>query len=180
MAEIKNLNIFGTNKGLDAIKKEIKEQKKPQVGIKKEKTTNLTTQSNEENSNVFDVTSPVNQPMPKKRVGAPVRNHDKVYSATQPIKLSAILNATTRVLTEKYMVEYSKDELLRVALNEYVKQNLTKEDKVDLLNDVIRDLNIFRKKYPVVPKRNEAGNIIQNVQDIEEETTEYLKNEWSV
>ncbi len=39
----------------------------------------------------------------------------------------------------------TRDELLRKALDEYIKQNLTQEDKQDLFNDVVKELDLFRE-----------------------------------
>lgn len=160
MADIKDLGIFGGNKGLDAIKAaENKNQiKNPSLELEKKR-------SSRKNS---------------KGAGAPIRNFDRSYSATQPIKLSALLNGTLRVLTEKYMTNETKDEILRKALNDYVKHNLTKEDKLDLLNDLEKDLKLFREKYPTVEEIDSEGNIIKTVREIESETTRNLKSSWGL
>ena len=92
-----------------------------------------------------------------KKVGAPIRKFDKVYSTKHPLKLSTLLNATSRVLVEKYETNMTRDELLRKALDEYIKQNLTQEDKQDLFNDVVKELDLFREKYPIVPELDDRG-----------------------
>ncbi len=47
--------------------------------------------------------------------------------------------------------------MLRKALDEYIKQNLTQEDKQDLFNDVVKELDLFREKYPIVPELDDRG-----------------------
>ena len=119
----------------------------------------------------------------KRLVGAPVRKFDRVYAVRTPIKLSPLLNATSRILVEKYATNFSRDELLREALNEYIKQNLSQEDKVDLFNSVQFELNLFRnakKENQTVPDVNDRGQTIRTVEEIEKETEEELIQGWGI
>lgn len=112
------------------------------------------------------------------KVGAPIRKFDKVYK--HPLKLSTLLNATSRVLVEKYETNMTRDELLRKALDEYIKQNLTQEDKQDLYNDVMKELTLFREKYPIIPELNNRGEIVRGVEQIRLDTEESIKNNWGM
>src|SRR5699024_2924000 len=108
---------------------------------------------------------------------------DRVYAVKTPIKLSPLLNATSRIMVEKYTADYSRDELLREALNEYVKQNLSQEDKVDLFNSVKFELELFRNASPgnqTVPDLDEAGNVLRSVEELENETEEELIRAWGI
>ena len=122
MADIKGLDIFGNNKGLAKIKKEA-EAKKKQQAITPSENKQLQVQEIKTSSNVERQSRGRT-----KKVGAPIRKFDKVYSTKHPLKLSTLLNATSRVLVEKYETNMTRDELLRKALDEYIKQNLTQED----------------------------------------------------
>ncbi|HAQ7166116.1 TPA: hypothetical protein IYQ95_003090, partial [Listeria monocytogenes] len=104
-------------------------------------------------------------------VGAPIKNYDRIYVASQPIKLSALLNSTSRVLNEKYMAGYTRDEILRLALDSYIKMNFTKEDKIDLYRDVSKELNLFREKHPTIPRDDMTEEVIE-----EQSANEIKKN----
>ncbi|HBD0800838.1 TPA: hypothetical protein ACMV5E_002977, partial [Enterococcus faecium] len=112
--------------------------------------------------------------------GAPIRKFDKVYSTKHPLKLSTLLNATSRVLVEKYETNMTRDELLRKALDEYIKQNLTQEDKQDLFNDVVKELDLFREKYPIVPELDDRGEIIRTTSQIKQDTEDSLRKGWAM
>ncbi|EKC6595728.1 TPA: hypothetical protein J8O93_002882, partial [Enterococcus faecium] len=112
--------------------------------------------------------------------GAPIRKFDKVYSTKHPLKLSTLLNATSRVLVEKYETNMTRDELLRKALDEYIKQNLTQEDKQDLFNDVVKELDLFREKYPIVPELDDRGEIIRTTSQIKQDTEDSLRKGWGM
>lgn len=116
----------------------------------------------------------------KRSVGAPIKNYDRTHASKQPIKLSTILNSTSRTMVEKYETSLNKDELLRKALDFYIKQNLTKEDKFDLLRDVTRDLDIFREKNPTIEMIDEEGNVIKTAKQIEDETEHDLRKRWGI
>lgn len=120
------------------------------------------------------------KPRAKRSVGAPIKNYDRTHASKQPIKLSTILNSTSRSMVEKYETSLNKDELLRKALDFYIKQNLTKEDKFDLLRDVTRDLDIFREKNPTIEMVDEEGNIIKTAKQIEDETEHDLRKRWGI
>ncbi|MDN6545651.1 hypothetical protein ACFFH2_10325 [Enterococcus devriesei] len=175
MADIKGLSIFNnTNNGMKAIKdakgqksslppsptpsEEKKEHEVQRVTIPKEKTKSRA----------------------KRSVGAPIKNYDRTHASKQPIKLSTILNSTSRSMVEKYETSLNKDELLRKALDFYIKQNLTKEDKIDLLRDVTRDLDIFREKNPTIEIVDEEGNVIKTAKQIEDETESDLRKRWGI
>ncbi|MBC1235482.1 hypothetical protein [Listeria booriae] len=114
----------------------------------------------------------------KKGAGAPVRNFDRVHVASQPVKLSAILNSTSRILSEKYLTQHTRDEILRIALDYYIKVNFTKEDKRSLINDITKELALYREKNPTIPQTDEHGNIIQSTEEIEAKTMNDLKKSW--
>lgn len=196
MADIKDLGIFRSNKGLDKIRagtSSRKNIKKPQSDLT-EKTETLK-ESNNHNAFVPEsknnVTQSTDQPtiQTKKKavtskkakgVGAPIRKFDRSFSAQMPLKLSPILNATSRIMVEKYDTNLTRDELLRKALDEYIKQHLTQEDKQDLFNDVMREVDIFRKKKPTIPETDIDGIVIRTVEEIEEETKMILRNNWGM
>lgn len=187
MADIKSFNIFGAsgskNQGLEKIKQEAEAKKKVAVSPNIDSTisTDKKTQS-VQNKNIKDVAG-MNIKSGKKNIkgaGAPIRNFDRVFVASQPLKLSALLNNTSRTLTEKYMSEYTRDELLRKALNDYIKLNMTKEDKKALLNDVMKDLEFYREKNPTLPQVDEQGGIIKTIEEIEKETESQIKKSWGI
>ncbi|MFP7386233.1 hypothetical protein SFB97_11515 [Enterococcus hirae] len=177
MADIKGLDIFGNNKGLAKIKKEAEAKKKQQANtptennpLKVRQSPERKTSSNLERQERRRV----------KKVGAPIRKFDKVYSTKHPLKLSTLLNATSRVLVEKYETNMTRDELLRKALDEYIKQNLTQEDKQDLFNDVVKELDLFREKYPIVPELDDHGEIVRTATQIKINTEESLRKGWGM
>lgn len=178
MADIKGLDIFGNNKGLAKIKKEAAEKKKQQQAI----TPSENRQS--EVSQLQEIKTSSNMERHgsgrTKKVGAPIRKFDKVYSTKHPLKLSTLLNATSRVLVEKYETNMTRDELLRKALDEYIKQNLTQEDKQDLFNDVVKELDLFREKYPIVPELDDHGEIIRTTTQIKKDTEESIRKGWGM
>lgn len=173
MADIKGLDIFGKNKGLDRIKKKAEEKKKMQEAISIDHT-NLEVKHIKNDDNIS------NSGGKHKKVGAPIRKFDKVYSTKHPLKLSTLLNATSRVLVEKYETNMTRDELLRKALDEYIKQNLTQEDKQDLFNDVLKELELFREKYPIVPELDRYGEIIRTTNQIKKDTEDSIRNGWGM
>ncbi|MBO0432891.1 hypothetical protein [Enterococcus sp. DIV0660C] len=177
MADIKGLDIFGNNKGLAKIKKEAEAKKKQPVVKPK-----VEAKPKEQNNNLNNVPTSQNQLKQEhvKKAGAPIRKFDKVYSAKHPLKLSTLLNATSRVLVEKYETSMTRDELLRKALDEYIKQNLTQEDKQDLFNDVNKELNLFREKYPIIPELDSNGKIIRSAKQIEKDTKESIQSNWGM
>lgn len=177
MADIKGLDIFGNNKGLAKIKKEAAEKKKQQITIPAENK-----QSEAHQIQVIKDVSDVERQSRRrtKKVGAPIRKFDKVYSTKHPLKLSTLLNATSRVLVEKYETNMTRDELLRKALDEYIKQNLTQEDKQDLFNDVIKELDLFREKYPIIPELNSQGEIVRTTSQIKKDTEDSLRKGWGM
>ncbi|MGM0209196.1 hypothetical protein IGI96_003720 [Enterococcus sp. DIV0421] len=187
MADIKDLGIFRSNKGLDKIRAGTTARK----NVKKPQTI---TQSNGTDKTAPSIAS--SESMPKtivqqakkksnisqktKGVGAPIRKFDRSFSAQMPLKLSPILNATSRVMVEKYETNLTRDELLRKALDEYIKQHLTQEDKQDLFNNVMREIDIFRKKKPTIPETDVDGTVIRTVSEIEEETQMILRTNWGM
>lgn len=175
MADIRDLSIFNkTSNGMDAIK---------QASHKSDSDTLDQANHSIKDNDVSDirVTTPKEKTRKAKRnVGAPIKNFDRSHASTQPIKLSAILNSTSRSMVEKYETNLNKDELLRKSLDLYVKQNLTKEDKIDLLNDVIKDLEIFREKHPTIEQVDEDGNIVKSASQIEEDTINDLRKRWGI
>ena len=174
--DIKSLGVFGPNNAINKIKRHYQdnEQKLDNVDKKLLSSTpseksNVTTK----NKNIVTGTNP-------KGAGAPVRQFDRIYAAKAPLKLSSLLNATSRNIVEKYETGLTRDELLRKALDEYIKQNMSLEDKQELYNTVIKDLNLFRKKYPTVPETDKDKNVIRSAAEIEQQTTEELKARWGI
>ncbi|MBO0455832.1 hypothetical protein JZO77_03645 [Enterococcus hulanensis] len=177
MADIKDLSIFNRSpNGMNKIKKQ---------SSAKNETTSPSKSKLDVNDRIVEempvVTIPKNKTKKAKRsVGAPIKNHDRSHSSMQPIKLSPILNSTSRSMVEKYETGLNKDELLRKGLDLYIKQNLTKEDKIDLLNDVTRDLDLFREKHPTIEMVDEEGEIIKTAKQIEDDTINDLRKRWGI
>ena len=176
MADIKGLDIFGNNKGLEKIKQEAEAKKKQNKILIKNK--NISSALKTAQTSVSKTISSHSEH--KRKVGAPIRKFDKVYSTKHPLKLSTLLNATSRVLVEKYETNMTRDELLRKALDEYIKQNLTQEDKQDLFNDVIKELELFRQKYPIIPELDENGEIVRTTNQIKKDTEESIQSRWGM
>lgn len=188
MADIKDLGIFGSNKGLEKMRKDA-DAKKRQAKIQEkrgylpDKSETPVHASNEVKDKTEKTKQSRKKTTTKKTAGAPVRKFDRVYAVKTPIKLSPLLNATSRILVEKYTTDFSRDELLREALNEYVRQNLSQEDKVDLFNSVQFELNLFRnakKENQTVPDVDDRGQTIRTVEEIEKETEEELIQGWGI
>lgn len=177
MADIKRLDIFGSNKGLAKIKKKAEANKKQQT------TTSIRSKQLEVHQvQEIRISSTIERHSRRrtKKIGAPIRKFDKVYSTKHPLKLSALLNATSKVLVEKYETNMTRDELLRKALDEYIKMNLTQEDKLDLFNDVTEELEIFRKQYPIISELSDHGEIIRSTSQIKQDTEETICNSWGM
>ncbi|MDN3109461.1 hypothetical protein P0E68_12350 [Enterococcus faecalis] len=175
MAEIKNLGIFGSsNKGLDKIKQRSKE-KASETTISNIPKTNSSISRNQKTSSVVH-----EGPIRKKRKGAPITKFDKVYAAMQSVKLSALTNATASIMVEKYETNMKKDELLRKALNEYIRLNLSQEDKNDLLNSVALELDLFRETHPIIPDVDIDNNVIRSPEEIKQETFTDIKKQWGI
>lgn len=177
MADIKGLDIFGKNKGLAKIKKEAETRRKQQT-MTPTRNKQFEVSQDQDIKIVSNTEIQVRGRM--KKVGAPIRKFDKVYSTKHPLKLSTLLNATSRVLVEKYETNMTRDELLRKALDEYIKQNLTQEDKQDLFNNVVKELDLFREKYPIVPELGDHGEIIRTARQIKKDTEDSLRKEWGM
>lgn len=201
MADIKDLGIFRSNKGLDKIRagnsarKNIKKTQPASQSNDSDPTKtpadntpnkeviseSLTTSSDNSLQMAIKHSSKKSSPSKKsKGVGAPIRKFDRSFSAQMPLKLSPILNATSRVMVEKYETNLTRDELLRKALDEYIKQHLTQEDKQDLFNNVMREIEIFREKKPTIPETDVDGTVIRTVSDIEQETKMILRSNWGM
>ncbi|OQO49172.1 hypothetical protein BH736_12890 [Enterococcus hirae] len=193
MADIKDLGIFKPNKGLNKIRAgnaARKESKKISVDSITAGESAIVTSKETTEAQKVNVTDSVQSPKrptkktvpPKKSkgVGAPIRKFDRSFSAQMPLKLSPLLNATSRVMVEKYETNLTRDELLRKALDEYIKQHLTQEDKQDLFNNVMRDIELFRKKKPTIPEIDTDGTIVRTVEEIEQETETFLHDSWGM
>ncbi len=91
MADIKGLDIFGNNKGLAKIKRSRSKEKQQAITPSENKqlevhqVQEIKTSSNVERQSRGRT----------KKVGAPIRKFDKVYSTKHPLKLSTLLNATS-------------------------------------------------------------------------------------
>ncbi|EAF5802294.1 hypothetical protein I1B29_003042, partial [Listeria monocytogenes] len=152
MADIKDLGIFGAkNKGLQKIKEASHKKESSSRRSSPIEQKNVVRENRDNKKNIKTNNS----------VGAPIKNYDRIYVASQPIKLSALLNSTSRVLNEKYMAGYTRDEILRLALDSYIKMNFTKEDKIDLYRDVSKELNLFREKHPTIPRDDMTEEVIE-------------------
>nr|WP_172686587.1 hypothetical protein [Enterococcus faecium]AJY53494.1 hypothetical protein pEfm12493_010 [Enterococcus faecium] len=200
MADIKDLGIFKNNKGLDKIRAgaSTKKNKKKIQSETQSKDTDKNiavvesnhTKESIQKSQISPTKSTEKKAIQSKRksdaskkvkgVGAPVRKFDRSFSAQMPLKLSPILNATSRVMVEKYETNLTRDELLRKALDEYIKQHLTQEDKQDLFNNVMREVEMFRKKKPTIPETDIDGTVIRTVDEIEAETNTIIRNNWGM
>jgi len=169
MADLKDLNIFNSNKGIDKIKRrQSNKESKVKEPVVLDNSSNKVEKKDTKHK--------------KNGVGAPIQNFDRVFATTKgkPIKVSALLHATSTVLGEKFMTEMSRDEILRKALDQYIRTNLTKEDKLLLYKDVTRDLDIYRKSNPTVYERNVDGKIIKTIEEIERETDQILRKNWEI
>lgn len=177
--DIKDLGVFGSNRGLDKIKSHYESVSnkldvlESKLDEKEEQTKEIEIKTNVIEKQTTIKTNP-------KGAGAPIQKHDRVYATKAPLKLSTLLNATSRNLVEKYETELTRDELLRKALDEYIKQNLSLEDKQELYHAVLKDLELFREKNKTIPEIDKAGNIIRDVDDIEKETATTLKTRWGI
>ncbi|EOA7237422.1 hypothetical protein ACIMRY_002399 [Enterococcus hirae] len=193
MADIKDLGIFKPNKGLNKIRAgnaARKESKKNSVDSTTAGESAIVASKETIEAQKVNVTDSVQSPKrstkktvsPKKSkgVGAPIRKFDRSFSVQMPLKLSPLLNATSRVMVEKYETNLTRDELLRKALDEYIKQHLTQEDKQDLFNNVMRDIKLFREKKPTIPEIDTDGTIIRTVEEIEQETETFLHDSWGM
>lgn len=206
MADIKGLQIFGaTNKGLDKMKAQVektdtekknsskekkivenKPPKKESTPKKKAESTKKVPQTNNVPiaAKTTKTKTEANKKLAQNRsAGAPIRKFDRVYATKQPLKLSPILNSTSRILVEKYLTNMSRDELLRQALNSYIKQNLSQEDKLDLFNDLIKDLELFRSsklENETVAEVDDSGAIIRSTDEIEQETEADIIQSWGI
>ena len=111
MADIKGLDIFGNNRGLERIKKEVEAKKK-----QNKQTFALKTADSTETSSISKKKQVALKTEKKtfSKVGAPIRKFDKVYK--HPLKLSTLLNATSRVLVEKYETNMTRDGLLKKSI----------------------------------------------------------------
>lgn len=173
MGDIKNLSIFGNqNRGLDKIKKESNRQKKVTEDKPKTLSKNMSSQS--------EIKETIHSTRFTRSVGAPIKNYDQVYTAKSPLKLSAITVSLTRILSEKYMAENTRDEILRLSLDDYIKHHFTKEDKQDLFNDLTRELELFRENHPTNPVYNEEGILVKTSEQVEEETMKSFIKAWGI
>ncbi|MBO0444269.1 hypothetical protein JZO79_11660 [Vagococcus fluvialis] len=202
--DIKSLSIFGgDNPGLKKMREQADKEKK---NVTEETTLTEVNESSKIANETLKETDSVKKKLPvvndrevnfkqddehivkdtdrhkknPKGAGAPIRQFDRVYSAKSPLKLSALLNSTSRNLVEKYETQLSRDELLRKALDEYVRQHLSLEDKHELYHAVLKDLEIFREKFPTIPEKNQRKEIIRDVSEIEQETERELKKKWGI
>ena len=181
MADIKELGIFGANKGLEKMKKEA--VSKSIDSSKSETNKNNSRQKKNSATQIKQKKQSASKGKKNRPVGPPIRKFDRIYAAKQPLKLSPLLNATSRILVEKYETDISRDELLRQALDEYIKQNLSQEDKLDLFNDVLKDLDIFRTAKPenaTVPELDENGDTIRTAEEIESSTEKDIIRRWGL
>lgn len=202
--DIKSLSIFGgDNPGLKKMREQADKEKKHVVeesplikvtesvkidnetlketeNLKKELPATNDYEDNFKQDNERVIKDSKRQIKNPKGAGAPIRQFDRVYSAKSPLKLSALLNSTSRNLVEKYETQLSRDELLRKALDEYIRQHLSLEDKHELYHAVLKDLEIFREKFPTIPEKNQRKEIIRDVSEIEQETEIELKRRWGI
>lgn len=179
MADIKNSVLFQKKKKnpLDKIKAQNAQKrdqfKNPNIDKRKANSREGEGPTKKISSSVQKV---VRTKMVKKSSkGAPDRFLDKVLKSTSSVRLSAIVNSILKLLTEKYVTNKTKDEIVREALNEYVVTHLEKDDRILLLKDLEKDLNIFRQKNPTVSLTDEYGRVIKGREEIESETLELLK-----
>lgn len=68
-------------------------------------------------------------------------------------------------------------------MDEYIKQNLSQEDKLDLFNSVKFELDLFRNgnaANQTVPEYDAAGNVLRTVEELEKETEDLLIQAWGI
>lgn len=172
--DIKSLGVFGNRNALEKIKK-YHDLEKNDVKKDKEIVENLTKETVKKAAGAHIATTDN-----LKGAGAPIRRFDRVYSAKAPIKISTLLNETSKNIVDKYETGQTRDELLRKALDEYIEQNMSLEDKIELHNAVIRDLELFREKEPTVPELDKEKKVIRTVEEIEKQTSLELKSRWGI
>lgn len=179
MADIKNSVLFQKKQKnpLDKIKKYNAEQKSQTANNNKSTKPKSTKPNNKKTKKVDRKSKIVVQNTEKKKssVGAPDKFLDKALKATSSVRLSAASNSILRELTEKYATDKTKDEIIIEALNEYVVTHLEKDDRILLLNDLKKDLAIFREKHPTISIMDEYGNVIQTKEEIENKTIEIFR-----
>lgn len=180
MADIKTSTLFnkGSNKAMDKIRDARLNQKIEETNNEVSQTLSPIPTSIVEKKVIQAPNNSLKSTV-RRSVGAPIKRFDKVYKATQPIKLSALLNSTVRILSEKYMANHSKDEILRNAIDAYIQSNLASEDRQALLSDVEKDLALFRESHPTKPEvDHDTGITKRTVEEIEKQTLEDLKEKW--
>lgn len=181
MADIKNSVLFQKKKKnpLDKIKSynETQSQQKTVTHINKNDKPVLNNKI-EQKPKVSQKKSKLvvnNKRKQRSSVGAPDKFLDKTLKATSSVRLSAASNSILKLLTEKYASNKTKDEIVIEALNEYVVTHLEKDDRILLLNDLKKDLNLYREKHPTLSVIDEDGNVIKTAEEIENETIEKFK-----
>lgn len=112
--------------------------------------------------------------------GAPDKYLDKSLKAMKSVKISPLLDAILKELTDKYESTKIKDEILRAAMNEYICTHFEKEERRLLLSDIQKHLDKFWLQNPILPERNENGKIIQSAKEIQKETIHSLEEAWKL
>lgn len=179
MADIKNSVLFQKKKKnpLDKIKEQ---NTRNQERYNSQNTNDVEDKAKEEVSKQV-MSSSIQKVIKKKKVvkksskGAQDRFLDKVLKSSSSVRLSAVVNSILKLLTEKYAADKTKDEIMREALNEYVVTHLEKDDRILLLKDLEKDLDLFRQKNPTVSLTDEYGKVIKGKEEVENETLEMLR-----
>ncbi|MDH6364482.1 hypothetical protein M2139_001527 [Enterococcus sp. PF1-24] len=177
MAEIRNLNIFNANKGLAKIK-----EKQNSENLKKEATPTPLIKPKEKRIVANDELARQKEEKKTKNVGPPLKTSDRVLVTTngKPIKISPLLHSVSTILTEKYQTELTRDEILREAIDQYIRSKLNKEDKQSLFLDLERELELYREKHPTLAEYDKEGNLVRRPDEIEEYTAEQIKKRWEI
>lgn len=191
MADIKNMAVFGGNRGLDRIKEhraksELVSDNNRSIVPRKRRDTELSPLTSETplKTSQKDSKSGVAKRPPTQRVkegkGAPIRCFDKTLATSNSIRLSFVLNTLTKILVEKYEVDTTKDELLRKALNEFIKTHYTLEDKQDIYTNLQNEIENYRIKNPTLDNVDIDGNIIESSEEIEKRNAQALREAWAM
>lgn len=190
MADIKSSVLFQKKKKnpIDKIKNQAK-QYQPDESVpaqndlkenKKKDITNSKLINKKVKTSVVRRNKDQNAERKKLGKGAPDKFLDKSYRASKSVKISPILDAMLKSISEKYETDKTKDEILREALNEYICTHLEKEERAFLLRDVQKELNFFHEKNPTLSLLDEEGNIIKSAEDVEKETHQNLIKDWKL
>ncbi|GFH41287.1 hypothetical protein [Pseudolactococcus insecticola] len=112
--------------------------------------------------------------------GRPISYYDQTLKSSTPLKISALLNSILKYASSTILAGQSKNEIMMTAITRLIVQNYNMEDREQLFNFVINDLEIYRNLHPTTEVVDEAGNVIKTAEQIEKETYTNLKSDWNL